>query len=94
MNTRRHREMAAEVARATASDLAELECVAPTAVAEARLRRRLAGGRDASDATPDVAAAMAIRFDPWPVASVVDTAAPLRLALDTALAAVGSAVGT
>ena len=91
---RRHREMAAEVARATASDLAELECVAPTAVAEARLRRRLAGGRDASDATPDVAAAMAIRFDPWPVASVVDTAAPLRLALDTALAAVGSADGT
>jgi predicted kinase len=91
---RRHRDMAAEVARTTAGDLTELECVAPTEVAEARIRRRLAGGHDPSDATPDVAAAMATRFDPWPGATAVDTAVALRFALGTALAAVGASDGT
>jgi hypothetical protein len=91
---RRHRDAAAEIARATASDFTALECRAPTHVAEERIRRRLARGHDASDATPEVAAAMAARFDPWPEAKAVDTAAPVDSAVSQARAAVGLADGT
>jgi len=74
----RHRRAAADVADATSSDLVELHCVAPAPLAEQRIRRRLRRGGDPSDATPAVAAAMAVRFDPWPAASLVDTAGDLE----------------
>jgi predicted kinase len=91
---RRHREAAAEIARTTASDCMALQCVAPTAVAEERIRRRRASGPDPSDATPKVAAAMAARFAPWPEAAAVDTAAPVDAAVSKAQAAVRFADGT
>jgi len=73
----RHRQAARELAEATTSDLVELRCVVPPEVAEQRIRRRLAAGGDASDATPAVATAMADRFEPWPTAAAVDTAGAL-----------------
>ena len=85
----RHREAARAVADATASDLVELCCVAPAAVAGERIRKRLAAGGDPSDATPAVAAAMAARFDPWPSSSAVDCGGALDVSLAQALAAAG-----
>ena len=69
----RHRQSARQMAEATSSDLVEICCVAPPEVAERRIRDRLATGGDPSDATPAVAASMALRFDAWPGASAVDT---------------------
>jgi predicted kinase len=86
----RHREAAAEVADATASGLVELCCTAPATLAERRIRNRLAAGGDPSDATPDVAAAMAGRFDAWPSSVTIDTARPVDAALAAALAAAGA----
>ena len=85
----RHREAAAEVAEASASDLVELCCVAPASVAEQRIRSRLAAGGDPSDATPAVATAMAGRFDRWPSSSILDTGEALDASLAQALAAAG-----
>ncbi|WP_043714593.1 AAA family ATPase, partial [Kutzneria sp. 744] len=72
-----HREMARVVAAGTSSRLVELVCRAPGVVADARIRTR-AGGPHLSDATPEIAAAMAEAFDPWPEADVVDTDSPAR----------------
>jgi len=77
----RHRQSAAAVADATASDLVELRCTAPSAVTEQRILHRLARGGNPSDATPAVAAAMATRFDPWPASSTIDTDGPRRASL-------------
>jgi aminoglycoside phosphotransferase family enzyme/predicted kinase len=85
----RHRQAAQALADATASDLAELRCVVPSEVAELRIRRRLARGWDPSDATPAVAAAMADRFDPWPTATVLDTAGALDAATAEAVELTG-----
>lgn len=81
----RHREAARKLAETTSSDLVELRCDAPVEVTEQRIRDRLAAGADPSDATPAVAAAMADRFEPWPTASTVDTAATVESALGQAL---------
>jgi len=70
---RRWREEAAEVASRTSSDLLAFECRAPGPVAAGRIRQRLAGPAQPSDATPEVAARVAGTFDPWPTAHVVDT---------------------
>jgi uncharacterized protein len=74
-SNRRNRAAAEEVARATCSELVELECTAPADTAGKRLRERARAGTDASDATPDVAATMAAVADPWPAATVIDTTA-------------------
>lgn len=58
-----------------AADLVELCCVAPAEVTVERLCRRATTG-DASDAGPEVAAAMAAAWAPWPEAEVVDTRGP------------------
>lgn len=86
---RRRRAQAAELARATASDLVELRCDAPAPLAAARIDRRRRKGGDPSDATAEVAAAMAASPDPWPTAVTVDTAGSVALALEQALAALG-----
>ena len=76
----RHREAAAALAARTRSDLVPLECRAPTEVAGQRIHTR---GATASDATADIARAMAAAADPWPDATVVDTtAAPERSVTD------------
>jgi hypothetical protein len=61
------------VARETCSELVELECAAPTEIAAERLRSR--GAADVSDATPEVATAMATTADEWPSAQTIDTTA-------------------
>ena len=72
--TAAHREMARVVAAGTSSRMAELVCQAPDEVADTRIRDRAAAAH-LSDATPEIAAAMAREFDPWPEADIVDTAA-------------------
>jgi uncharacterized protein len=63
---------ARRVAERFSADLVELRCSLPLPEASERARRRL-GGDDASDAGPEIAAALAERFAPWPEAAVVDT---------------------
>jgi hypothetical protein len=82
------RRRARAIAAATASDLVQLRCTAPPAVAAARIRHRLAAGGDASDATPAIAAALASAADPWPEAAGVDTTGDDRRTLRDALAIV------
>jgi uncharacterized protein len=79
------RAVAADAARETASELVELQCVAPQSVASARIVERRSIGRDASDADPQVATAMAEGADPWPSAADVDTSASPEDALSQAL---------
>lgn len=86
---RRWREAAAELARRTHSDLVELRCEAPAALAAERIARRRERGDDPSDATADVAAAMAARADPWPGAVVVDTTGDPVTAREQALLSCG-----
>ncbi|WP_016884274.1 AAA family ATPase [Rhodococcus sp. DK17] len=64
------RERAALVASCTHSDLVELECRAPRAMAIARIGSRPTGD---SDATPAVYDAMAASATAWPSATAVDT---------------------
>jgi aminoglycoside phosphotransferase family enzyme/predicted kinase len=82
----RWRDRARSLADATHTDLTELRCLLPAEVAATRMAQRAAEGRDPSDATPAIAAAMAGRFEPWPSAIGVGTLAPiddtLRAALD------------
>jgi uncharacterized protein len=83
------RRRAAELAERTSSDLVELQCTVPTAVAAARLTRRRWNGKDASDADPDVAARMAVRADSWPSATRLSTEAEPAAVLEVALSLVG-----
>lgn len=86
------RDAAASVAADTASELATLCCVAPADVAAARMVRRAATAvADASDATPDIAAAMARDAPPWPDATTIDTAGSPEASLQCALRALGVA---
>jgi hypothetical protein len=85
----RFRDAAAEVAKATSSELVELRCDAPADVAAGRIDRRRKQGGDPSDATVEVATAMAASADPWPSAVRIDTAGEIGAALAQALAAVG-----
>lgn len=84
-----HRERAAELAEVLAADVVALRCDAPAEVTSARVQHRLEGGRDASDATAEVAEAMAARFDPWPAATRVDTSGAKEEALRAALGRLG-----
>ena len=70
----RWREEARAVAAAASADLVELRCEAPAEVAADRIRRRAVAGRDPSDATPEIAAALAAAAAPWPLATTIDTA--------------------
>ena len=84
------RAKARSVAEQHHADLVELRCVAPAAVAARRMRERAAGGRDPSDATPEVAAALAAVEAPWPSAAVIDTTGGTGPALAHALACAGA----
>jgi aminoglycoside phosphotransferase family enzyme/predicted kinase len=89
----RWRSEARAVATVTASELVELRCSAAPDSAARRIRRRRAAGADASDATPEIAAELALVEDPWPTAAVVDTSSGPAEALVKALAAVGPTGG-
>jgi uncharacterized protein len=88
----RRRADAAAVARQTSSALVELRCMAPTAVAEARLVARAQGGADPSDASVEVARAMAARAAPWPEAVSVPTDTEVADVQERAAAAVRQAM--
>ncbi len=82
-----HRALARRAADKAAADLVEVRCTAPLEVCRSRISRRRAEGRDPSEATPEIAAEIAQRFEPWPEAHVVDTDRDLERVLDEALAA-------
>lgn len=65
----------------------ELRCDAPAEVATDRIERRHKQGGDPSDATVEVATAMAAIADPWPSAVRIDTAGEIGAALARALEA-------
>jgi aminoglycoside phosphotransferase family enzyme/predicted kinase len=81
------RKEAARVAAATSSDLVELRCEVDPAVADARVERRHAEARDASDADRNVAAALRAAADLWPTATVIDTSGSRASTVEHAWAA-------
>jgi aminoglycoside phosphotransferase family enzyme/predicted kinase len=86
------RAAARRAAAATRSELHELRCVLDPDAAAARVLRRGATGRsrtDASDATPEIARALAARIEPWPEAVELDTGGPAPHAVGAALTALG-----
>jgi predicted kinase len=85
------RAEAAVLARQTHAAPVPLRCAAPAEVAAARIDARRRRGGDPSEATPEVAAAMAAGEDPWPEASTVDTSGDEASSLRAALEALGTA---
>jgi len=83
------RDAAAKLAVETFSDLAELRCVVPRAVAEGRLAARAASGSDASDATGAIASELASAETPWPTALSIDTTPDIGAVLDHVLERLG-----
>lgn len=73
-----HRRRAAEVAASRSSPLIQLRCTTSVEEAAKRIQYRLAEGRDASEATPEVARAMASAAEEWPEAAEVDTTGPVE----------------
>jgi aminoglycoside phosphotransferase family enzyme/predicted kinase len=69
----RRREWARDLAARTSSNLTEILCDTPLAVAKERVARRMASLDEPSDATPDIVEHVAASFEPWPAAQVVDT---------------------
>jgi aminoglycoside phosphotransferase family enzyme/predicted kinase len=84
------REMARTAARDTQSDIVELRCALDPVVAAERIAHRLATETSASDATPALAAQLALEADPWPEATDIDT----LLAPDAVAAVAHAVVGT
>jgi aminoglycoside phosphotransferase family enzyme/predicted kinase len=84
------RAAARDLARITSSDLVELRCDAPAELAAARIEARQAGDA-VSEATVDVARAMASDFDPWPEAATIDTASTIETSRRDATDAVNRA---
>ena len=84
--SRDRRELARHAAHATSSDLVELRCDAPAALAANRVEHR---GPTASDATVEVIRHLAARADAWPDAVRVDTSTSPGDAVATALRHVG-----
>jgi aminoglycoside phosphotransferase family enzyme/predicted kinase len=71
------REAAARTARESSAGLIQVRCEAPASIAEQRIAARSRRGEDPSDATAQVARAMAAEFDPWPQAEVLDASGEL-----------------
>lgn len=72
------RQEAANLADRSGAELVGVQTVVSDQVADERLRRRGAEGRDVSDATPHIAASLRRRFAPWPQARQLDSTAPVR----------------
>jgi len=80
-----HRAVARQIAADTAADLVELRCDAPAYVATARAAQRALKERDASDADPSIALALAESADAWPEAVALDTSVSVDLAIRNTL---------
>ena len=83
------RQEASVTAARHRAGLVEIRCQTADVVATERIRLRQVRGGDASDATPEVAAAVALFTEPWPTAHTVDTAGPLEESLEDALRIAG-----
>jgi predicted kinase len=81
----RHRSAARGLAERAGAALVELRCACPAEVARHRIERRARTGTDASEATVEVAQALAGSADPWPAVHRIDTDAPVTEAVTTAL---------
>jgi hypothetical protein len=79
------RTLAHDLAATTASDLVEMQCIAPPSVTAARITERARRKTDPSEATPAVAERMAETFDFWPSAHAIDTSGSLSNAVTAAL---------
>lgn len=88
-----HRDWASQLAHEMNSRLVELCCTCPPDLARERVSARLAEGRDASDATVEVADVLADRAEPWTSAVEVDTSVSVVEAGASALAVVGPVPG-
>lgn len=82
----RHRTAARELARRAGAVLVELRCTCPAEVAEQRIQARARAGLDASEATVEVARALAASTDPWPEARAIDTGRTVGHAVSAAIA--------
>jgi aminoglycoside phosphotransferase family enzyme/predicted kinase len=80
--SRDDREAARALAGQTASPIFEACCELPHELAAERMRARVVAGRSVSDATAEIAEAMALSFDDWPEAVVVDTRASTEACAD------------
>jgi len=84
-----NRDLAQALAIQSSADLTELQCTAPPAVTERRIRMRLDHGQDPSEATVEIGRTMARLEAPWPSATALDTARPPGVVLAEALRIVG-----
>ncbi len=75
------RQLAQSLSRKTASALLEIVCWASVGAAVSRVEHRAAG---ASDATPRIARALAVRDDTWETAHPINTSQPLAECIDEA----------
>ncbi len=87
-STESHRRLARATAAAASVPLSELRCVAPAEICDERITARLAIGTDPSEATPDVAAAIRERFEPWPTSVAIATDTTVTQACQAALEAI------
>jgi aminoglycoside phosphotransferase family enzyme/predicted kinase len=85
------RALARQVAQTTCSELVEICCDCPPALADERLAARQARGGDASDATPAIAAQLRASFEAWPSAHRIDTSQGRAVAFEASLPWLGSA---
>lgn len=81
------RSRAQLLATSTSSELIELCCEVPQAVAMQRVERRAAQGEDASDVSAAIAQALQAR-SPWPTATVVDTSGSVEESLTLLVGAI------
>jgi uncharacterized protein len=88
-----HRASARELAASCAAELVELRCDVPAQLAMARMATRAGLAGEYSDATPEVADAMARRFDPWPQAVTINTTATIDETLSAARAVIEATGG-
>lgn len=79
-----HRGRATALAKDTSAELIALRCVCPREMAAARIRDRAPGE---SEATPEIADALAAAAHPWPEATVLDTSQHLDQTLTEAVRA-------
>ncbi|MDH4148494.1 MAG: AAA family ATPase, partial [Acidimicrobiia bacterium] len=79
------RAHARALAARLSADLVELRCDVAPDVADRRIAARARQGTDVSDADAAVAAHLRARFDAWPQAVTLDTAAPLADSVAEAL---------
>ena len=67
-STAQARAAARTMGERAVAEVEEVRCVAPADEVADRIRARMDRGDDASDATPELARALAARFEPWPEA--------------------------